>query len=321
MSQQTTEVELFELPMATNSSKSKKYSGIEWSPMWALFTVIGIGALSIWARSGLVLIGFLGIIVLAHEGGHLLAARRSGMRPTEYFWGFGPEIVAFDFNGCRYGIKAILAGGYVKIHGMTPTSELPEGFAEADSYRAASHRGRLFTILAGPGVNLALAVVAFAVALMMEGVKPLSAIGQGFGLVWSMTVATIGGLWTFFTSLGGYVETVFGQTEVADAPVRFMSPVAQAQVSNFAVESGLGTSLRWFAILSCAIGIVNLLPLPPLDGSHAVVAFVEGVWQRLRRDPSQRLNVTRLAPLAWVTLGVLVMISLSALVIDIRELV
>ncbi len=318
MIQQSTSVELTKLPVAADNSTSERR--VEWSPFWAGVTVLALFALAIWARSGLVLLAFLGVIVLAHEGGHLLAARRSGMKPTEYFWGFGPEIVAFDHNGCRYGIKAVLAGGYVKIHGMTPTSELPEGFAESGSYRAASHRGRLFTILAGPGVNLVMAVVAFAAALMLQGATPFVALRQGLDMVASLTAGTIEGLWVFFTSLGAYAETVLGQTDVADAPVRFMSPVAQAEVSNFAIESGMATSLRWFAILSCAIGIVNLIPLPPLDGAHAVVAFVEGVWQRLRGDRTRQVNVAKLAPLAWLTLGVLVMISVSALVIDIREL-
>ena len=53
-------------------------------------------------------------------------------------------------------------GGYVKIHGMTPSSDIPDDFDEAGTFRAASARGRLATIVAGPGVNLSMAVVAFA---------------------------------------------------------------------------------------------------------------------------------------------------------------
>lgn len=304
----------------STSARPAEPSKLSWSPVWAATTLLVIAVVASFARSGLLLFAFLGVIVLAHEGGHLLAARRSGMKPTEYFWGFGPEIVAIEHNGCRYGIKAILAGGYVKLHGMTPTSELPEGITEQDTYRSASHRGRLFTILAGPGVNLILAVLAFSAALMFEGVGALDAFQQGVSLVWALTLATVEGLWLFFSGMEDYVRTVLGQSETADAPVRFMSPVAQAQVSDLAVQSGLSTTLRWFAILSCAIGIVNLLPFPPLDGSHAVVAVAEGVWQRVMRDPNATLDVTRLVPLAWVTLGILVFISLTALVIDIREL-
>lgn len=282
-------------------------------------TALGVGALAFWAPSGIALLAFLGVIVLAHEGGHLLAARRAGMKPTEYFWGFGPEIVAFNHNGCRYGIKVLLVGGYVKLHGMTPTSEIPEGFAEEHTYRAASHRGRLFAILAGPGVNLVFSFLAFTAAFMLDGMGVVPAARNGVSQVLELTWATGEGLWTFGAQFGDYIATLTGQTAVEDAPVRFMSPVSQAQVSGFAVESGLVTSLRWFAVLSCAIGIVNLLPLPPLDGSHAVIAAVEGVLQRVRKA-DVTLNVTRLVPLAYGTLGILVFISLSALVLDLRLL-
>ena len=59
---------------------------------------------------------------ISHELGHLLLARRAGMKPTEFFWGFGPEVFAIEHNGCRYGLKALFLGGYVKLWGMTPTS-------------------------------------------------------------------------------------------------------------------------------------------------------------------------------------------------------
>ena len=79
--------------------------------------------------------------------------------------------------------------------------------------------------------------------------------------------------------------------------------------------------MQWFAILSAAIGAINLLPLPPLDGAHAVVAGAEGVMQRTKRDRSIRFDVHRLLPLAYATVGILVTLSVSALVMDIRDLV
>ena len=82
----------------------------------------------------------------------------------------------------------------------------------------------------------------------------------------------------------------------------------------------VATALRWFGILSCAVGIVNLLPLPPLDGAHAAVAAVEGVMNRLRPRRLVRLDVARLVPLAYLTVAVLVFLSISALVLDLRDL-
>lgn len=288
-------------------------------PRWGVAAAASLAVLWAFAPSGLWLLLFIGIIVLCHEGGHLLAARRAGMRPTEFFWGFGPEIVAFEHNGCRYGVKALFLGGYVKLHGMTPTSELPDGFDEADTYRSATHGGRLATILAGPAVNLAMAVVAFALAARLKGESVPAAVLSGFDDLWFVISATGEALWVWATSIGAYVGSVFDTSGGTEAPVRFMSPVSQAEVTGAAVANGWVSSLQWFGILSCAIGAVNLLPLPPLDGAHASVAASEWLSQRLKRDTTIRVDVRRLEPLAYLTVFVLVGLSLSALVLDLRD--
>ncbi len=293
---------------------------VDVSPLWGAIAVLSLVALWMLAPNGLWLLAFIGVIVLVHEAGHLLAARRAGMEPTEFFWGFGPEVVAFQHNGCRYGIKALSLGGYVKLWGMTPTSVLPDGVEESGTYRAASHWGRLSTILAGPAINLVCGVVAFGAARSLSGQGLSEASLGAFDDVWFVLAATAESLWIWVTNLGGYLGSVFGDGS-SEAPVRFMSPVAQATVTGDAVASGLAVSLQWFAILSVAIGAVNLLPLPPLDGSHALVAAAEKVAQVLRRDRTLRFNVQRLEPIAYVTVGALVVLSLTALVMDIRDVI
>ncbi len=288
------------------------------SPLWATAAVLSLVCLGFWAPTGLMLLAFIGVIVFVHELGHLLLARRAGMKPTEFFWGFGPEVVAIEHNGCRYGLKALFLGGYVKIWGMTPTSTLPEGIEEGDTYRAASHAGRLATILAGPMVNIVMAVVAFAMAEMIEGAAVGSAFSTGLGMTWEVIASTAQSLWLWATNVGGYLGAMFNTD--AEAPVRFMSPVAQAELTGQVVDSGLAMSLRWFGILSCAIGAINLVPLPPLDGAHAVVAVIEKLGQVMRRDTTLRFDVRRLEPVAYLTLAVLVTLSASALIMDIQDL-
>ncbi len=288
------------------------------SPVWGGITVASLAILGLLAPSGLWLLLFIGIIVITHEGGHLFAARRAGMDPTEFFWGFGPEVVGFDVGDCRYGLKAIFLGGYVKLWGMTPTSELPPGVPEHSTYRAASHSGRIKTILAGPFVNLATAVLAFTAANYLQGAGFRDALEGGLHNVWIVVEATGEALWLWVSDIGTYVGAVF-RPDTVEAPVRFMSPVSQAQYTGQQIESGLVGSLQWFGILSCAIGIVNLLPLPPLDGGHAAVAATEKLAQVVRKSPSIRFNVQRLEPVAYVTVAALVLLSASALVMDLRD--
>lgn len=286
------------------------------SPFWGLVTAASLLALFIWARSGLWLLVFLAVIIVVHEGGHWYFARRAGIRPTEFYWGFGPEIVGVDFGGCRYGLKALFLGGYVKLWGMTPTSELPDGIDEEVTYRSASHLGRLSTILAGPFTNLATAVIAFGIANALETGDVVWT--SGLADMWSVVVGTSDALWTWATSVTTYVGAVFDTSGESEVPVRFLSPVAQAEISGWAVQSGWVMILRWFAVLSTAVGTVNLLPLPPLDGSHAAVTVTERIRQWIQRDATVTVNVSRLEPLAYVTIAALVVLSVGALVLDIR---
>ena len=58
--------------------------------------------------------------VMVHEFGHYITARKFNMKVTEFFLGFGKRIWSFRKGETEYGIKAIPAGGYCKISGMTP---------------------------------------------------------------------------------------------------------------------------------------------------------------------------------------------------------
>ncbi|MDP9433084.1 MAG: site-2 protease family protein [Actinomycetota bacterium] len=61
--------------------------------------------------------------VMIHEAGHFATARAFGMKATEFFCGFGPKVFSFRRGETEYGLKAIPAGGYVKIVGMTSLEE------------------------------------------------------------------------------------------------------------------------------------------------------------------------------------------------------
>lgn len=77
-----------------------------------------------WFVIGVVLFA-LGILfsVCLHEAGHMLTAKSFGMKVTRYFVGFGPTLFSFRRGETEYGLKAIPAGGFVKITGMTPQDD------------------------------------------------------------------------------------------------------------------------------------------------------------------------------------------------------
>ena len=63
------------------------------------------------------------VVVLVHEAGHFLAARRVGMWVQEFSIGFGPALWSRVKNGTRYSIRLLPLGGYNLLPGETPEEE------------------------------------------------------------------------------------------------------------------------------------------------------------------------------------------------------
>ncbi len=103
---------------------------------------------------------FLGFVVLIilHEAGHFAAAKAVGMRVERFYLFFGRTPLRFRRGETEYGIGWIPAGGYVKISGMNPSEELPEGVRDR-AYHAQPVWKRIVVIAAGPAVNVVLALV------------------------------------------------------------------------------------------------------------------------------------------------------------------
>jgi membrane-associated protease RseP (regulator of RpoE activity) len=108
-------------------------------------------------------------IIMIHELGHYLVARAYGFRVLEYFVGFGPRLWSFRKGEIEYGLKAIPAGGYVKIAGMNPfEDDVPPG-DETRGYFAKPIRQRALVILAGPISHFLVAMLVFSALFFFVG--------------------------------------------------------------------------------------------------------------------------------------------------------
>jgi membrane-associated protease RseP (regulator of RpoE activity) len=98
------------------------------------------------------------VAVCLHEAGHLVTAKAFGMKATQYFAGFGPTLWSFRRGETEYGVKAIPAGGYVKIVGMTPLETLAPGDEDRAFFRQPAGK-RLVVLSAGSITHFLLAFV------------------------------------------------------------------------------------------------------------------------------------------------------------------
>ena len=116
--------------------------------------------------------------VMLHEAGHFFAARKFGMKVTEFFVGFGPRIWSVIRGETEYGVKAIPAGGYVRISGMTPAEELSAEDQPRAFYRARIIH-RIITLAAGSLIHFVIGLLLLFLFLFTIGVNtPTTSIAQ-----------------------------------------------------------------------------------------------------------------------------------------------
>jgi membrane-associated protease RseP (regulator of RpoE activity) len=112
-------------------------------------------------------------MVMIHEAGHFIAAKATGMKATEFFFGFGPRIWSFKRGETEYGVKAVPLGGYVRIVGMNLYEEVdPED--EGRTYREKPFWKKTIVVLAGVASHFVIAFLLFYVILVGIGLVDLT---------------------------------------------------------------------------------------------------------------------------------------------------
>ena len=98
------------------------------------------------------------VSVMLHEFGHFATAKHYGMKATKFFVGFGPTLWSTRRGETEYGVKAIPAGGFVKIIGMTPLEDVEPGDEDRVFYKQPPGR-RVVVLAAGSVIHLIIAVL------------------------------------------------------------------------------------------------------------------------------------------------------------------
>jgi regulator of sigma E protease len=127
-----------------------------------------------WLQYPLAFLLLLGVIVVFHEFGHFIVARRSGVHVVRFSVGFGRPLLRWvDQRGTEFVLALIPFGGYVQMYDDRDpliNAEAAEGTVprEAKGYTHLSPLWRIAISLAGPAANFVLAIVIYA-ALFMAG--------------------------------------------------------------------------------------------------------------------------------------------------------
>jgi regulator of sigma E protease len=193
------------------------------------------------------------LLILLHELGHFAAARAARIPISRVSFGLGPKVWSFQRGKTEYRISAIPLGGYV-------LPELEEG---GRSFLALSPGTRALFAIGGPLANFAVAYVLFAVDAIYTGGFSLKAVlvQPAVGIVFATIsiVQALPGLFDDPAAMSGFVGVV-------------------SQGGELIATDGL-FALRLAIIMSINLAILNLLPIPPLDGGKLILCGLEGLFR------------------------------------------
>ena len=309
----------------------------------------------------------LGFLILFHELGHFVVAKRTGVGVLKFSIGFGPKVIGRRIGQTEYVLSAIPLGGFVKMVGEDPEEEL----SEADAKVAFPHQSiwkRMAIVAAGPAANLLFAFLGFSVVFMVYGARVPSETAKVGGTLENMPAATAGlksgdvitaidgapvdrwdSLSEAIRASGGrtltltYVrdgvsnqvpvtpqakpdKNMFGETlgtayvigiergfdveQVGPLTAVGMGaqqtawwvktifisiakmfqgriptkdiggPILIVQAAGQQARLGLEYLLHFMAVISVNLGVLNLLPIPILDGGHFIFFAAEGILRR-----------------------------------------
>lgn len=113
----------------------------------------------------------LSILVLVHEAGHFLLAKKAGIKVEEFGFGYPPRIVAKKIGETIYSLNLLPFGGFVRLYG----EELGESARARErenkrAFWAKSKKARTAVIVAGVLANFLLAIVVFSLVYSFSGI-------------------------------------------------------------------------------------------------------------------------------------------------------
>src|SRR6516162_7018293 len=111
----------------------------------------------------------LGTLVFIHEFGHYAAAKLFGVRVEVFSLGFGKRLFGFRRGDTDYRVSALPLGGYVKMSGENP---MEESTGDPGEFMAHPRWQRFIIALAGPAMNILLAIVVLAGVYMFRHEVP-----------------------------------------------------------------------------------------------------------------------------------------------------
>jgi regulator of sigma E protease len=203
-----------------------------------------------------VVFGIVSLLILLHELGHFIAAKRVGLPIARFSIGLGPKVWGFRIGETEYWLSLIPCGGYVM-----PVVKDEEAFSRIPL------KSRILFALAGPAANI---LGAFFCLSLVNIVR----VGFSINSVIYFPLAQIAQM---AMQIGVAIPVLFRQPENLSGIVGIVA------AGGAHVELSFVKLLQFSVLLNVNFATLNLLPILPLDGGKIVMGLLRKIYQPLGR--------------------------------------
>jgi len=226
----------------------------------------------------------VGFVILFHELGHFIAAKRVGVPIAIFSIGFGPRLTAWKWGETEYRLSLIPLGGYV----------LP-AVADEKEFFQLSVKKRILMTVGGPLASFILPIICFSIIYSSQ---------PGLSFIELLYLPLLQST-TIIYEIIIFLPTVFSQSDQLSGIVGIITQ------GGSIIGNNLMNTLQFMALISLNLTVLNLLPLPVLDGGKILLYLLEKI-----HPASLRLHLP-LAVCGWVLiLGLMLYVTVG----DLRNL-
>jgi regulator of sigma E protease len=206
--------------------------------------------------SYLLIFCIVSLLIILHELGHFLAAKRLGIPIARFSVGLGPKVWGFKMGETEYWLSLIPCGGYV----------LPD-VKDEEAFDKIPLRSRILFSLAGPAANILGAFV---------GLSLMNIVKLGFS-VDSIIYLPLEQMWGLVLQIGTAISLLFSQPEHLSSIVGIVAAGGAYAGLSFV------KLLQFSVLLNVNLAVLNLLPILPLDGGKIVMGLLRKIHEPLRK--------------------------------------
>lgn len=242
----------------------------------------------------------LGIIVFVHELGHFLTAKYFKMPVIEFAIGMGPKLISKKIGETVYSIRILPLGGFVNIAGMQEEEigeeELDE--EEKEYIKYINENGfytkkpfeKFIVLIAGVVMNFLTAILVIYFILVVFNDVPkkyVETMGENINFLEKIPIAIDMFTNYFVRMIDGLIRLIGGSV----SPKEMTGPVGLPKIVGEAYKmAGYEILYDIFVLLSINIGIMNLLPIPALDGGRLIFVILEFFNVKMNKKLEEKIH-------------------------------